>query len=79
MGYSYVFTSSPMDPNVATTKYLCSKKLFDSQETTEDETPEEATTAAAKNMLSPNTLRAMANTTMDGGTVQPKKRKRPAK
>ncbi|KAK1661348.1 hypothetical protein QYE76_049507 [Lolium multiflorum] len=30
-------------------------------------------------MLSPNTLRATANMAMDGGTVQPKKRKRPAK
>ncbi|KAK1652854.1 hypothetical protein QYE76_070659 [Lolium multiflorum] len=62
---------APVDPNTTTSKYLCSKKLFDSQETTEE-------AAAAKNMLSPNTLYATTNTAMDG-TIQPKKRKRPAK
>ncbi|KAK1621179.1 hypothetical protein QYE76_026696 [Lolium multiflorum] len=53
-------------------KYVCSKKLFDSQETEN----EEVATAAVKNMLSPNTLRATATTAMEGPSVQPKKRKR---
>ncbi|KAK1629083.1 hypothetical protein QYE76_003398 [Lolium multiflorum] len=57
-------------------KYVCSKKLFDSQETAEEENPEEVATAAVKNMLSPNTLRATATTAMEGPVVQPKKRKR---
>ncbi|KAK1565940.1 hypothetical protein QYE76_007682, partial [Lolium multiflorum] len=57
-------------------KYVCSKKLFDSQETAEEENPEEVATAAVKNMLSPNTLRATATTAMEGPSVQPKKRKR---
>jgi hypothetical protein len=58
-------------------KYVCSKKLFDSQETAdEEENPEEVATAAVKNMLSPNTLRATATTAMDGPALQPKKRKR---
>ncbi|KAK1643482.1 hypothetical protein QYE76_061287 [Lolium multiflorum] len=52
-------------------KYVCSKKLFDSQETAE-----EVATATVKNMLSPNTLRATATTAMDGPALQPKKRKR---
>ncbi|KAK1691934.1 hypothetical protein QYE76_008631 [Lolium multiflorum] len=58
-------------------KYVCSKKLFDSQETAdEEENPKEVATAAIKNMLSPNTLRATATTAMDGPALQPKKRKR---
>ncbi|KAK1645350.1 hypothetical protein QYE76_063155 [Lolium multiflorum] len=58
-------------------KYVCSKKLFDSQETAdEEENPKEVATAAVKNMLSPNTLRATATTAMDGPALQPKKRKR---
>jgi hypothetical protein len=58
-------------------KYVCSKKLFDSQETAdEEENPEEVATAAVKNMLSPNTLRATDTTAMEGPSVQPKKRKR---
>ncbi|KAK1602822.1 hypothetical protein QYE76_037348 [Lolium multiflorum] len=63
MGYSYVFTS-------------CSKKLFDSQETAEEENPEEVAAAAVKKMLSPNTLRATVTAVGDGPVLQPKKRKR---
>ncbi|KAK1651295.1 hypothetical protein QYE76_069100 [Lolium multiflorum] len=55
-------------------KYGCSKKLFDSQETAEEENPEEV--AAVKKMLSPNTLRATVTAVGDGPVLQPKKRKR---
>ncbi|KAK1697981.1 hypothetical protein QYE76_014678 [Lolium multiflorum] len=60
-------------------KYGCSKKLFDSQETAEEENPEEVAAAAVKKMLSPNTLRATVTAVGDGPVLQPKKRKRPAK
>ncbi|KAK1603656.1 hypothetical protein QYE76_027329 [Lolium multiflorum] len=59
-------------------KYGCSKKLFDSQET-EEENPEEVAAVAVKKMLSPNTLRATVTAVGDGPVLQPKKRKRPAK
>ncbi|KAK1694605.1 hypothetical protein QYE76_011302 [Lolium multiflorum] len=60
-------------------KYGCSKKLFDSQETAEEENPEEVAAVAVKKMLSPNTLRATVTAVGDGPVLQPKKRKRPAK
>ncbi|KAK1664268.1 hypothetical protein QYE76_052427 [Lolium multiflorum] len=60
-------------------KYGCSKKLFDSQETAEEENPEEVAAATVKKMLSPNTLRATVTAVGDGPVLQPKKRKRPAK
>ncbi|KAK1608672.1 hypothetical protein QYE76_032345 [Lolium multiflorum] len=57
-------------------KYGCSKKLFDSQETAEEENPEEVAAVAVKKMLSPNTLRATVTAVGDGPVLQPKKRKR---
>ncbi|KAK1602665.1 hypothetical protein QYE76_037218 [Lolium multiflorum] len=57
-------------------KYGCSKKLFDSQETAEEENPEEVAAVAVKKMLSPNTLRATVTAVGDGLVLQPKKRKR---
>ncbi|KAK1666234.1 hypothetical protein QYE76_054393 [Lolium multiflorum] len=72
-------SSQVVHEDAPASKYVCSKKLFDSQETAEEENPEEVATAAVKKMLSPNTLRATATTAMDGPVVQPKKRKRPNK
>ncbi|KAK1605338.1 hypothetical protein QYE76_029011 [Lolium multiflorum] len=72
-------SSQVVHEDAPASKYVCSKKLFDSQETAEEENPEEVAAAAVKKMLSPNTLRAMANTVMDGPVLQPKKRKRPNK
>ncbi|KAK1605574.1 hypothetical protein QYE76_029247 [Lolium multiflorum] len=69
-------SSQVVHEDAPASKYVCSKKLFDSQETAEEENPEEVATAAVKNMLSPNTLRATATTAMEGPSVQPKKRKR---
>ncbi|KAK1645358.1 hypothetical protein QYE76_063163 [Lolium multiflorum] len=69
-------SSQVVHEDAPASKYVCSKKLFDSQETAEEENPEEVATAAVKNMLSPNTLRATATTAMDGPALQPKKRKR---
>ncbi|KAK1667572.1 hypothetical protein QYE76_055731 [Lolium multiflorum] len=57
-------------------KFGCSKKLFDSQETAEEENPEEVAAVAVKKMLSPNTLRATVTAVGDGPVLQPKKRKR---
>ncbi|KAK1644183.1 hypothetical protein QYE76_061988 [Lolium multiflorum] len=45
-------------------KFGCSKKLFDSQETAEEENPEEVAAVAVKKMLSPNTLRATVTAEM---------------
>ncbi|KAK1652083.1 hypothetical protein QYE76_069888 [Lolium multiflorum] len=72
-------SSQVVHEDAPASKYVCSKKLFDSQETAEEENPEEVATAAVKKMLSPNTLRATATTVMDGPALQTKKRKRPAK
>ncbi|KAK1604030.1 hypothetical protein QYE76_027703 [Lolium multiflorum] len=72
-------SSQVVHEDAPASKYVCSKKLFDSQETAEEENPEEVATAIVKKTLSPNTLRATANTAMDGPVVQPKKRKRPNK
>ncbi|KAK1628880.1 hypothetical protein QYE76_003195 [Lolium multiflorum] len=71
-------SSQVVHEDAPASKYGCSKKLFDSQETAEEENPEEVATAAVKKMLSPNTLRATV-TAMDGPVLQPKKRKRPNK
>ncbi|KAK1652842.1 hypothetical protein QYE76_070647 [Lolium multiflorum] len=53
-------------------KYGCSKKLFDSQETAEEENPEEVAAAAVKKMLSPNTL-ATVTAVGDGPDYNPRR------
>ncbi|KAK1681184.1 hypothetical protein QYE76_042032 [Lolium multiflorum] len=69
-------SSQVVHEDAPASKYVCSKKLFDSQETAEEENPEEVATAAVKKMLSPNTLRATVTAMEDGPVLQPKKRKR---
>ncbi|KAK1682605.1 hypothetical protein QYE76_043453 [Lolium multiflorum] len=72
-------SSQVVHEDAPASKYVCSKKLFDSQETAEEENPEEVAAVAVKKMLSPNTLRATVTAVGDGPVLQPKKRKRPNK